>query len=288
MLSGWAHTYKSKEYTHLRNSATLKWGLQGYNWYDDTTVIDLQSRGLHRLHSWFMRWWYGNWFRCTVGETVDIQIVDSRVCHDGLYDDLAVVDLHVHEMEHWKSIPDYFSWVWIPIQGHLWRHSEVRESEKRKLILYHALYAWLQESIPDYLHMACPSQCTLENVERKLLALSRIKQDSWTKSSWCMYMHILMGNRHPSWRSVSACWGGSYPLTIRSQSDHSPIYSPITVRSQSDHMFYHHFTLLAWKEFTDLKGDLFFSCEHLKLLVKYMIGLWSDCDLTVDRTVIGL
>ena len=48
------------------------------------------------------------------------------------------------------------------------------------------------------------------------------------------------------------------PLTIRSQSDHSPIYSPITVRSQSDHMFYYHFTLLAWKEFTDLKGELFF------------------------------
>ena len=72
---------------------------------------------------------------------MDIQIVDSKVCHDGIYDDLALVDLHVHEMEHWKSIPDYFSWVWIPIQGHLWRHSEVRESEKRKLILYHALYA---------------------------------------------------------------------------------------------------------------------------------------------------
>ena len=72
---------------------------------------------------------------------MDIQIVDSRVCHDGLYDDLAVVDLHVHEMEQWKPIPDYLSWVWIPIQGHLWRHSEGRESEKRKLILYHAHYA---------------------------------------------------------------------------------------------------------------------------------------------------
>ena len=71
---------------------------------------------------------------------MDIQIVDGRVGHDGLYD-LAVVALHAHEMEHRKSIPDYFSWVWIPIQGHLWRHSEVRESEKRKLILYHALYA---------------------------------------------------------------------------------------------------------------------------------------------------
>ena len=34
------------------------------------------------------------------------------------------MDLHVHEMKHWKSIPDYCSWVWIPIQGHLWRHSE--------------------------------------------------------------------------------------------------------------------------------------------------------------------
>ena len=60
---------------------------------------------------------------------MDIQIVDCRVCHDGSYDDVTVMDLHVHEMEHWKSIPDYCSWVWIPIQGHLWRHSEVRESK---------------------------------------------------------------------------------------------------------------------------------------------------------------
>ena len=72
---------------------------------------------------------------------MDIQIVDCRVCHDGLYDDVTVMDLHVHEMKHWKSIPDYCSWVWIPIQGHLWRHSEARESEKKKLILYQALYA---------------------------------------------------------------------------------------------------------------------------------------------------
>ena len=72
---------------------------------------------------------------------MDIQIVDSRVCHDGLYDDLAVVDLHVHEMEQWKPIPDYLSWVWKPIQGLLWRHSEVRESEKKNLMLYQALYA---------------------------------------------------------------------------------------------------------------------------------------------------
>ena len=88
-----------------------------------------QSRGLHMLHSWFMRWWYGNWFRCTAGETVDIQIVDCRVWHDGLYDDVTVMDLHVHEMEHWKSIPDYCSWVWIPIQSQIWRHSAVRESK---------------------------------------------------------------------------------------------------------------------------------------------------------------
>ena len=60
---------------------------------------------------------------------MDIEIGGYRVCHLGLYDDVTVIDLHVHKMKHWKSIPDYCSWVWIPIQGHLWRHSEVRESK---------------------------------------------------------------------------------------------------------------------------------------------------------------
>ena len=74
-----------------------------------------------------------------------------------------------------------------------------------------------------------------------------------------VYVYAYTDGEPPSQLTVSfGLLGGSYPLTIRSQSDHSPIYSPITVRSQSDHMFYYHFTLLAWKEFTDLKGDLFF------------------------------
>ena len=73
-----------------------------------------------------------------------------------------------------------------------------------------------------------------------------------------VYVYVYTDGEPPSQLTVSFDLLGAYPLTIRSQSDHSPIYSPITVRSQSDHMFYYHFTLLAWKEFTDLKGDPFF------------------------------
>ena len=65
--------------------------------------------------------------------------------------------------------------------------------------------------------------------------------------------------------------------TVRSQSDHSPIICFTTISHYSPEK-----NLQIWK------GIFFFSREHLKLLVKYMIGLWSDCDLTVDRTVIGL
>ena len=78
---------------------------------------------------------------------------------------------------------------------------------------------------------------------------------------------------------------------IHWQSDHSQITVRSTVRSQSDHMFYYHFTLLAWKEFTDLKGDLFFlwtSQVAGKIYDRTVIGLWSDCRSDCDRTVVGL
>ena len=235
MLSGWAHTYKSKEYTHLRNSATLKWGLQGYNCYGDTTVIDLQSRGLHRLHSWFMRWWYGNWFRCTVGETVDIQIVDSRVCHDCLCDDLAVLDLHVHEMEHRKSIPDYFSWVWIPIQGHLWRHSEVRESEKKKThIVSGTLRLTSRINSRLFAHGLSFAMHTWER--RTKAACPFPNQTRLLNKIELVYVYAYTDGEPPSQLTVSfGLLGGvvstDNPITVRSQSDLQSDHSPITVRS---------------------------------------------------------
>ena len=138
---------------------------------------------------------------------MDIQIVDCRVCHDGLYDDVTVMDLHVHEMEHWKSIPDYCSWVWIPIQGHLWRHSEVRESK-----------------------IAIPA-------DGQFRPVGGVSTDN--------------------------------PITVRSQSDLQSDHSPITVRSYVLLPF--HITRL--KRIYRFERGSFFSCENLKLLVKYMIGL---------------
>ena len=74
------------------------------------------------------------------------------------------------------------------------------------------------------------------------------------------------------------------------QSDHSQITVRSTVRSQSDHSPIICFTTILHyspKKNLEIWKILFF-CENLKLLVKHMIGLWSDCDLTVDRTVIWL
>ena len=100
-----------------------------------------------------------------------------------------------------------------------------------------------------------------------------------------VYVYAYTDGEPPSQLTVSfGLLGGSYPLTIRSQSDHSPIYSPITVRSYVLLPF--HITRL--KRIYRFERGSFFSCENLKLLVNYMIGLWSDCNLTVDRTMIGL
>ncbi len=132
------------------------------------------------------------------------------------------MDLHVHEMKHWKSIPDYCSWVWIPIQGHFWRHSEVRESK-----------------------IAIPA-------DGQFRPVGGVSTDN--------------------------------PITVRSQSDLQSDHSPITVRSYVLLPFH----IIRLRRIYRFERGSFFSCENLKLLVKYMIGLCSDCDLIVDRTVIGL
>ena len=59
------------------------------------------------------------------------------------------------------------------------------------------------------------------------------------------------------------------PITVRSQSDLQSDHSPITVRSYVLLPF--HITRL--KRIYRFERGSFFSCEHLKLLVKYMIGL---------------
>ena len=80
-------------------------------------------------------------------------------------------------------------------------------------------------------------------------------------------------------------------MSSMQQSDYSPITVRSTVRSQSDHSPIIYFTsnLRCWQEkkipFQICK---FFSGEWCEMVVKHMIGLWSDCDRTVDRTVIWL
>ena len=62
-----------------------------------------------------------------------------------------------------------------------------------------------------------------------------------------VYVYVYTDGEPPSQLTVNFDLAGTYPLTLRSQSDHSPIYSPITVRSQSDHMFYYHSALIPEK-----------------------------------------
>ena len=48
----------------------------------------------------------------------------------GLYESVPVL-CNVLRMMMWISIPDYCSWVWIPMFGHFWRRSDVKRSPKK-------------------------------------------------------------------------------------------------------------------------------------------------------------
>ena len=126
MLNGRAHTYKSRKHTPAK-LYNIEMGVTGVAFTIHMTGY--RNRGLQGLHARFIWRWYGNRFTCSAGETLDIEIGGYKVCNHGLYDDVTVIHLHVHKMRLWKSIPDYCSYVWILIQGHLWRHNEVRESK---------------------------------------------------------------------------------------------------------------------------------------------------------------
>ena len=151
------------------------------------------------------------------------------------------MEVHAHEMKRWKSIPDFCSWVWIPIQGHLWRHSEVRESKRH-----------------------------LNKIERRfwLIVINEVARGV------LVYVYVYTDGEPPSQLTVSfGLLGGvvstDNPITVRSQSDLQSDHSPITVRSYVLLPF--HITRL--KRIYRFERGSFFSCEHLKLLVKYMIGL---------------